>query len=72
MSEKSRRKQTNWLNIISLLAITIVSLVVSVLIFIIFPWRETYLFARQVNVQIGKGTLGINPIKVWKVDSGGK
>ena len=28
-----------------------------------FPWRETYLFARQIKVQIGKSTLIILFIK---------
>ena len=37
-----------------------------------FPWRETYLFTRQIKVQIGKSTLIILFIKGKYADSGGK
>ena len=37
-----------------------------------FPWRETYLFTRQIKVQIGKSTLTILSIKGKDAESGGK
>ena len=37
----------------------LVSFVLSFLLFIPSRWRETYLFTRQVKVQIGKSTLYI-------------
>ena len=37
-----------------------------------FPWRETYLFTRQIKVQMGKSTLIILFIKENDADSGGK
>ena len=37
-----------------------------------FPWRETYLFTRQIKVQLEKSTLIILFIKGKYADSGGK
>ena len=46
--------------------------VVSFLLFISFPWRETKVCTRQVKVQIRKITLIILTLKGENADSGGK
>ena len=66
------QNKTKRLNIISMLAITIVFLVLSFLLFIPFLWWETYLFAHQVKVQIRESPIATNNIKAWNADSGGK
>ena len=43
---------------------TLVFFVLSFLLFIPSPWRETYLFTRQVKVQIGKNTFKFSTSKL--------